>query len=296
MKTKAVFKSFLPFIVFFAIQLVVAAAVSAALSVMFTVAHPELVADPIALAEGATEFYLSKITYVLVVIHALNVLIMALWIRKYNRLVPDAPAKSVLTVKNVVMIVLAGLGIQGFVIAILTGVTMVAPGALDNYSDMMQTAGIGQLTVASFLATVILAPIGEELCFRGVTSKILRHGQLPLWVVLVLPSILFGVMHMNPVQSTYATFMGLALAYVAYKYKSLWMSILLHLVINLSATVLNGFGFEFESDVVGMLVYGGCGIVLLLVAYFCFDKKNEEVVLAVEEAETVETVEESVEA
>ena len=48
---------------------------------------------------------------------------------------------------------------------------------------------------------------------------------------------MFGIAHMNPIQSTYAFILGLILGYIYYKTGNLLNSILLHLTIN-STSVL----------------------------------------------------------
>ena len=55
--------------------------------------------------------------------------------------------------------------------------------------------------------TIILAPVGEELVFRGLTYRFARKA-LPFWGANILQAALFGVMHLNLFQGLYAFFLG----------------------------------------------------------------------------------------
>ena len=85
------------------------------------------------------------------------------------------------------------------------------------------------------LSVWVLAPIGEELIFRGLLMrKLQKYGKM---LALVVPSILFGVMHGNFMQMIPATLVGLALGYVAMEYSVIW-SILIHAINNILLATL----------------------------------------------------------
>ena len=90
----------------------------------------------------------------------------------------------------------------------------------------------------SFLITTILAPIGEELIFRGVTIALLEK-ELPYFVLNFLQAFLFGLYHMNVVQFVYAFGIGLILGLVYKKYNNLKACMLVHGTINLCANLLS---------------------------------------------------------
>ena len=75
---------------------------------------------------------------------------------------------------------------------------------------MMERSGIGTNGMVIF-ATVCLAPIGEELVFRGLTMKYAEKAFGRFWAANLLQAFLFGVIHMNWVQGVYAFFGGLVL-------------------------------------------------------------------------------------
>jgi len=82
------------------------------------------------------------------------------------------------------------------------------------------------------LLTLLIAPCVEELLFRGLIYKSLRHGfNAP--IAAVMSSLLFGFAHNTPIWIIYAAFFGCVLAFVYEKFKSLTASALFHFGFNL---------------------------------------------------------------
>lgn len=89
-------------------------------------------------------------------------------------------------------------------------------------------------TYATLLVATFIAPICEEIFFRGfVLMGFARAMPLP-WAV-VLSSLLFAVAHGDPGSFAVLFIIGLALAFLRLHTHSLWPSILLH-------TINNGLG------------------------------------------------------
>jgi len=85
---------------------------------------------------------------------------------------------------------------------------------------------------------VIVAPIVEELCFRGIVlNRLLTWTKT--WVAVVVQAALFGIAHMNPVQSFYGFFIGLALGFVYVRFRKLWLCILAHFAFNLPSVLIS---------------------------------------------------------
>lgn len=88
------------------------------------------------------------------------------------------------------------------------------------------------------LLTVIIAPILEEVVFRGLVHTRLKRG-MPMLASMIFSSWLFGLMHGANIAFIYASLLGFLLAWVFEKYKSLLAPIFLHLGFNLCAVVLD---------------------------------------------------------
>lgn len=156
------------------------------------------------------------------------------------------------------------------------------PDALKGYSDMISTSGLADLTLISTIATVVLAPICEEVVFRGLTMKILEKTNWKFWVVNILQALLFGIEHLNWVQGIYAFVLGLVLGYVCKKTDSLWGSILAHAVFNASGTwivsTIFNEGEGEEIKVVKVVVVLVVAIAAAVAGLWMVSKKDREVV------------------
>ena len=85
----------------------------------------------------------------------------------------------------------------------------------------------------------ILAPVVEELVYRGIVFNRLSEW-LPTWAVVLISSLLFGIVHLNPIQILYATAFGFILAWQYLRSRNLWIPIIAHFVFNsVNAIFLN---------------------------------------------------------
>jgi hypothetical protein len=135
------------------------------------------------------------------------------------------------------------------------------PHALEVYEDLLETAGLDDtLTVGMFVYSVLLAPVSEELMFRGITLGQLKK-VLPFWAANLIQAILFGIFHMNLIQGFYAFFLALFLGYLCEKSSNLYCSILLHLLFNFWGTVLNEL-FPIGDTLFSVLFYFVLAILL----------------------------------
>jgi membrane protease YdiL (CAAX protease family) len=91
--------------------------------------------------------------------------------------------------------------------------------------------------VSALLALVLVAPVTEELLFRGWLLSDLKeqYGARP---ALVWSSALFGLVHMEPSAIVYAMLGGLVLGSVALRTKSTLASIAMHAGVNALALLL----------------------------------------------------------
>lgn len=93
--------------------------------------------------------------------------------------------------------------------------------------------GMLDYKLAGFITVCILAPIIEEILFRGILLRgLLQKGISPI-LAIVLTSFLFGLAHLNPWQFLGAGFLGSIFGFVYYRTQSLWLPIFLHALNNL---------------------------------------------------------------
>ena len=82
------------------------------------------------------------------------------------------------------------------------------------------------------LTIVIIAPIGEELLFRGFLQHYLENTWKDVTRAILVSSLFFAFIHFNPYWAIQIYLMGLVLGYLSWLTKSIYPSILLHMSIN----------------------------------------------------------------
>ena len=121
---------------------------------------------------------------------------------------------------------------------------------LENlYKNMTETFEmIFDYKIAGFITICILAPIIEEIIFRGIVLRgLLQNGTSP-YIAIVLSSLFFGLAHMNPWQFFGAGFLGAIFGFVYYRTKSLWLVMFLHALNNtISFIYMMKYGTMEES-------------------------------------------------
>lgn len=87
------------------------------------------------------------------------------------------------------------------------------------------------------LSAIFIAPVAEEIIFRGViTRDLLRYHSEK--TTILISGLLFGLIHVNPAQVFPATFAGFFLAWLYIRTNNLGICIFLHFVNNLLAVVM----------------------------------------------------------
>lgn len=192
-----------------------------------------------------TEEILEIITPIIIFMsHLLAIVIGCIWVYAlFGKKKPGNPVKA-FSWMTLAVLVLCAVGLQYACSAALNIVEIINPVLMENYNQLMESAGMNSMNPFTIIATVCLAPIGEELLFRGVTFRFAKNAGLGFWAANILQAVCFGIAHMNIVQGIYAFFMGLVLGYVYEKYNSLYVPILLHAFFNLLGTV-GGSVLEF---------------------------------------------------
>ena len=92
--------------------------------------------------------------------------------------------------------------------------------------------------IMTYLAVVLMAPIVEELLCRAICIGQLSR-LIPKWLALILSSLIFGVMHGNLIQGTYAFICGIMLGLIYLRYRSVTASILFHMGFNAASYLLS---------------------------------------------------------
>ena len=89
-----------------------------------------------------------------------------------------------------------------------------------------------------YLVIGLLAPLAEELVFRGAIFRALLQWKRNPWIGIVISALLFALIHMNPVQMPHAFLIGILLGWMYYRTDSIIPGIVYHWVNNTVAYVM----------------------------------------------------------
>lgn len=107
----------------------------------------------------------------------------------------------------------------------------------------VDTAATVTITLPYLLRLVVVDPLAEELCFRGVSLTVLEQRGLPFWAANLIQAALFAAFHFNIVQSAYAFACALVLGGLRQR-DGIGSSVVAHCACNLSGVIL---GLVFAS-------------------------------------------------
>ena len=105
------------------------------------------------------------------------------------------------------------------------------PNTMEETFIAMSRNSFGVLSIA------LLAPILEELLFRGAIQGLLQDTLKSPWKAIVISSLIFGIVHMNPAQIPFAFLLGMMFGWLYYRTGSLLPGIVGHVLNNSIATI-----------------------------------------------------------
>lgn len=273
-----IFLSLIPVAIFLVIQ--TASQMPFILMAAFESANdPNVPADPVEATLHMMEIFNGKYSFYAYLIYAvIGLIVFGIWY--YKGFVKNSPKVKLSQVFGVKSLVAAIIGAVGFFFAINAALILAdlfLPRVMDQYQQIIELAGLGSDTVITIVYAICLGPVLEELVFRGVIFSMLEKSKIkPLWIILIT-AVLFGFVHMNLIQGVYAAALGLFLGFLRYKYGSILISIVAHIVLNTAGTygeIVLG-KFEFSNAV--FLILGGISLFVIVFAVILVnsDKKTD---------------------
>ena len=226
MKTKsgqfwsAVGTSALAMFTYYVISLIISGVILTAVSVVYAIGLQEL--------EGSSYNFWLNVASALSTVGAF-IICYGIWHKK----IQFHSTKEIDKLSIVPMVILAAAIAIG-----MNGVLTLTE--LYRFSPTFQRVSEMQFDTPVWLGIIsygILAPLGEEIVFRGVVYGQLRK-VLKVPYAVVLSGLAFGLFHGNLVQAVYATVIGCLLALVYEWYGTIAASMLFHSVANLFVYVM----------------------------------------------------------
>ena len=143
---------------------------------------------------------------------------------------------------------------------------------LGNIMQPESTLGL----IFLFLAVVVMAPIGEEVVFRGFLQKFLEEYWKDITRAVLITSLFFAMIHFNPYWTIQIYLLGVILGFLSWKTKSVIPSIILHSINNgiaFISTVSDEYNVNFYlwGDYVSPVFI----IIAIYLSYYSINKINQ---------------------
>lgn len=138
--------------------------------------------------------------------------------------------------------------------------------ALQDSYQQASSALDSSWMLMNVLSVAVLAPITEEVVFRGLALSRLRQA-MPAWLAVLAQGLVFGLIHGQLLWMLYAAVFGVVLGWVRVKTGSLGAAILLHVGFNVSSFFAGLFYILAPQNLWGELfvcLLGGVGLVACL--------------------------------
>ena len=120
---------------------------------------------------------------------------------------------------------------------IVDPVSKLLPPTPEWFDRMTEQIMVGTPLWATLLSVSVFAPVLEEWLCRGMILRGLLTRMKPGWA-MVISSLFFALIHLNPWQALPAFLLGMLFAYVYYRTGSLKLTMLMHCANNTLAALL----------------------------------------------------------
>lgn len=131
----------------------------------------------------------------------------------------------------------------GFIILVdeLDRIVYTLFGQPDYLEDLVEQLRITSIFngLIIIITTAIIAPLVEEMLFRGYLQKVLEDNWQDITKAILVTSLFFALVHMNPYWIVQIYLLGLVLGYLAWRTNSIIPGLILHGLNNGFAVALN---------------------------------------------------------
>lgn len=241
-KTGSVLFCLLPFLLAFALNLIVSVVAVVFKIITIILTDPSIINDFDTYYSRVQEMlmdgpFLAGISAIYAVLAA-AIMGFWYWMRFVRKKISRRTVSQIIHPQMFLGLLLLMIGMQYISTYIVNLTAVINPGWLETYETLMENIGFGDLSLILVIYSVIIAPVSEELIFRGVTMSYARR-IMPFWLANIFQAFLFGVFHGNVVQGAYAFVVGLFCGYVCHRSGSIYLSILFHFLFNLWGTFMS---------------------------------------------------------
>lgn len=217
--------------------------------------------DAVQIAETALEKALADSNSLLFVYGSFLVIFLLLFFTVRRKNFWEETRFKKFSVKYLPAMALLSFGFYFFVDAVLN---FLPKSLLKSYAESSSFINEGSFAF-SLVAQALIAPLTEELTFRGLMLSRFDKA-FPRWISIAISSLLFGLVHGDPVWFTYAAILGCTFCIVAECTGSVFSTFLMHCVFNASGTVL-AYVFPYVTTI-ELIIFLIIGIPMIVAGFF----------------------------
>lgn len=180
-----------------------------------------------------------------------------------------------ISLKGIGLIFLLGLSFNILVTCLLSYLTQLPAleKAVKSFEDIEKSITSGNI-IFTVIAVVLIAPIFEEIFFRGILFNEIKNG-MPLTIAFIVQAVTFGLFHGNWIQGTYAFALALLLCLVYIWYRSIWANIAFHFAFNLTAMITDKIPDRFSEGLWGISITIVSGLIAVLLVYLVYNARSK---------------------
>lgn len=267
---KAIGKAALYLLSFLGIQMVVSFVSGIILSVRLMLENGVDAVNEAQYIESFTAKLTEYTTFITLISNILALAIIWLFFKIRKKKLSGEIQLNKCPVKSVLAAGLFGIGF-GVVLNVLISIIPFSESMQNSFTDSYSALSAGN-AVISFISVAILAPIVEEVFFRGLIYTRLKSGMNKI-TAAVISSLLFGVMHGEIIWMLIGFMSGLALVWIFEKTRSLLGCITVHIANNTLSQLTAGI--EEIPDWASYTILGIAVILLIGTIIYFGSRKNE---------------------
>lgn len=247
---KALGISLIYFLIYLAIQLIVSFVVS------FAVVLWNMLQNDMSI-ENLESKVIEQTTLILFIANLLSIIAFVIIVLVRKKSISGELGIKKIKPKKIIPIILLGISLCIFISYSFSFIPF-PESWTSSYAENVGVLSEGNFVV-SLIATIILAPIAEEIVFRGLIYRNLKKG-MPILAAGFISSLIFGICHTGIIWMIYAFLIGMFFVWIYEKFNSILGSIIVHMVFNLLGTFIDEFNWIPEQ--VGLFILGMSVLVL----------------------------------
>ncbi|MBX4259534.1 CPBP family intramembrane metalloprotease [Clostridium estertheticum] len=243
--------------------------------VILTVLLESLGQIPIVIINILSKNYSTALPYIdLVADVIIKFFVITLLLKWYSKISYDIPRKQGLDKKKFIRVAVI---IIGFRLAYDNSlIYLVDKIPMPNFINQ----AFGEMSISPIimiLSVAVIAPIYEEVIFRGILLKGMANKMNPN-LALIISALIFALVHMNIPQGINAFLLGLIIGAIYLSSNSIYLCIFAHFINNSAAITTTG-SFQLLSGKYSMIIHSIfflVGITILIFAYRWYTRKQPE--------------------